>query len=492
MLYSLFTHFNNFPGARLFTYISFRAIIAGVLALCISVWFGKWFIYWMKRHQFFEKLREEEEKNGKKKGEDENKVDDKNEEKGFIHWMKKGFEKLCGEEKKKDEKKEEDEKKGRKKNVKMKRREKNIKKHVPTMGGFVVIVAVLVPCLLLGKLSNIYMILLLVTTVLMGALGFADDYVKTIKGDKEGIKPCMKLAGQVTLGLIVGLTLRFSPAVTMNEVVTSRIENNVVVVDKSPEIKSTQTTIPFVKHHNFNYADLFSWLGEKNMYRAGWIFFVLLTALVVAALSNGANLNDGMDGMCAGNSAIIAVALLLLAYMSGNVVLTEYFDVMYIPGSEELVVFLASFVGALVGYLWWNGFPAQVFLGDTGSLTIGGIIGVSAMVIHKELMMPLLCGVFLVESISVIIQRGVYKFYKKRGRHVRIWRKAPIHDHFCTTVAQMKKRDPTSTCFFSDDSRIILGFNKEPDKKLEPKIVLRFCIITLILAALTILTLKIR
>jgi len=433
MFYSLFTYFYNFPGARLFTYISFRAIIAGVLALCISIWFGKWFIHWMKRHKLYETQRDE-------------KIDPASKD----------------------------------------------KKDVPTMGGLIVIAAILVPCLLLGKLSNIYMVLLLVTTVLMGALGFADDYIKTIKGEKEGLKPWMKLAGQVTLGLIVGFTLRFSPAVTMNEVVTSYIENNIVMVDKSPEIKSTQTTIPFVKHHNFNYADLFSWLGEKNMYRAGWIFFVLLTAFVVAALSNGANLNDGMDGMCAGNSAIIAVTLLLLAYMSGSVIWAQYFDVMYIPGSEELVVFLASFVGALIGYLWWNGFPAQVFLGDTGSLTIGGIIGVSAMVIHKELMMPLLCGVFLMESISVILQTRYYKYCKKHGRCGRIWRSTPIHDHFRKTVAQMKEKDPTCTFFFSDDSRIILGPDGKPDKKIEPKIVLRFCIVTLILAALTILTLKIR
>lgn len=434
MFYSLFTHFNNFPGARLFTYISFRAIIAGVLALCISIWFGKWFIRWMKSHKFFETLRGE------------------------------------------------DRKKRNNKNVKMKRRAKNIKKNVPTMGGLVVIVAILAPCLLLGKLSNIYMVLLLVTTVLMGALGFADDYIKTIKGDKNGIKPWMKIAGQVTLGLVVGLTLRFSPAVTMNEVVTSHIENNVVVVDKSSEIKSTQTTIPFVKHHNFNYADLFSWLGEKNMYRAGWIFFVLLTAFVVAALSNGANLNDGMDGMCAGNSSIIAVTLLLLAYMSGSVVWAQYFDVMYIPGSEELVVFLASFVGALVGYLWWNGFPAQVFLGDTGSLAIGGIIGVSAMVIHKELMMPLLCGVFLMESVSVILQTRYYKYCKKHGRCGRIWKATPIHDHFRTSMDDVLKKDPTC----------IVVFKGSNEKHHEVKIVLRFCIVTLILAALTILTLKIR
>lgn len=423
MLYSLFTHFHNFPGARLFTYISFRAIIAGVVALCISIWFGKWFIGWMKRHQFYETQRDE-------------KIDPASKD----------------------------------------------KKNTPTMGGLIVIAAILVPCLLLGKLSNIYMILLLITTVLMGALGFADDYIKTFRKNKAGLNGWVKIAGQVTLGLIVGLTLRFSPAVTMNEVVTSHIENNVVVVDKSSEIKSTQTTIPFVKHHNFNYADLFSWLGEKNMYRAGWIFFVLLTAFVVAALSNGANLNDGMDGMCAGNSSIIAVTLLLLAYMSGSVVWAQYFDVMYILGSEELVVFLASFVGALVGYLWWNGFPAQVFLGDTGSLAIGGIIGVSAMVIHKELMMPLLCGVFLMESVSVILQTRYYKYCKKHGCRGRIWKATPIHDHFRTSMDDVLKRDPTCTVVFK-------GSN---EKHHEVKIVLRFCIVTLILAALTVLTLKIR
>lgn len=423
MFYSLFTHFHNFPGARLFTYISFRAIIAGVLALCISIWFGKWFIRWMKRHHISETQRDE-------------KIDPAGKD----------------------------------------------KKDVPTMGGLIVIAAILVPCLLLGKLSNIYMILLLATTVLMGALGFADDFIKTFRKNKDGLNGWLKIAGQVTLGLIVGLTLRFSPAVTMNEVVSSRIVGNTVVVEKSPEIKSTQTTIPFVKHHNFNYADLFSWLGEKNMYRAGWIFFVLLTAFVVAALSNGANLNDGMDGMCAGNSAIIAITLLLLAYMSGSVVWAQYFDVMYIPGSEELVVFLASFVGALVGYLWWNGFPAQVFLGDTGSLAIGGIIGVSAMVIHKELMMPLLCGVFLMESVSVILQTRYYKYCKKHGRCGRIWKATPIHDHFRTSMDDVLRRDPTCTVVFKGSS----------EKHHEVKIVLRFCIVTLILAALTILTLKIR
>ena len=423
MLYSLFNALSTFPGARLFTYISFRAITAGIIALCVSIWFGNWFINYMKRHNISETQRDA-------------KLDPFN----------------------------------------------VAKKGVPTMGGLIVIAAILLPCLLLGKLTNVYMILMLITTILMGALGFADDYIKTFRKNKDGLNGWVKIGGQVTLGLIIGLTLRFCPAVSMNEVVTSHIENNVVVVEKTPEIKSTQTTIPFVKHHNFNYADLFTWTGENNKYRFGWIFFVLLTVFVVAAVSNGANLNDGMDGMCAGNSAIIAIALLILAYTSGSVVWAEYFDVMYIPGSEELVVFLAAFVGALVGYLWFNGFPAQVFLGDTGSLTVGGIIGVCAMVIHKELMVPVLCGVFLMESVSVILQTQVYKFYKKRGQHVRLWKRTPLHDHFRTSVEQVLKIDPTC----------IIKFKGSENLHHETKIVLRFCIVTLILAAITILTLKIR
>ena len=423
MLYSLFTHFSDVLGARLWTYISFRAITAGILGLLISIWFGNWFINFMKRHNISETQRDA-------------KIDPFN----------------------------------------------VAKKGVPTMGGLIVIAAILVPCLLLGKLTNVYMILMLITTVLMGSLGFADDYIKTFKKKKDGLNGWVKIGGQVALGLIVGLTLRFAPMTTMNETVTHRIENNVEVFEKSPEIKSTKTTIPFVKHHNFNYADLFNWLGEENKYRAGWIFFVLLTIFVVAAVSNGANLNDGMDGMCAGNSAIIAIALLILAYTSGSVVWAEYFDVMYIPGSEELVVFLASFIGALVGYLWWNGFPAQVFLGDTGSLTVGGIIGVCAMIIHKELLVPVLCGVFLMESVSVILQTQVYKFYKRKGQHVRVWKRAPLHDHFRTSVEQVLNNDPTCSIFFKGSKNL----------HHETKIVLRFCIVTLILAAITILTLKIR
>lgn len=405
------------------TYISFRAIVAGVLALLVSIFFGKYFISLMKRKHISETQRDE-------------KTDPFN----------------------------------------------VAKKGVPTMGGIVIIVSILLPCLLVGKLSNVYMILMIITTLILGALGFADDYIKTFRHNKDGLNGWIKIAGQVTLGLIVGLTLRYSPEVTMNEVVSTHVENNITVVDKTPAVKSTQTTIPFVKHHNFNYADMFSFLGEENKYRAGWIFFVLLTIFVVAAVSNGANLNDGMDGMCAGNSAIIGVALIVLAYVSGSYVWAEYFDVMYIPGSEELVVFLASFVGALVGFLWYNGFPAQIFMGDTGSLTIGGIIGVCAVIIHKELMVPLLCGVFLMESVSVIVQTQVYKFAKRRDKHIRVWKRTPLHDHYRTSMEQVLRNDPTC----------IVKFKGSSDLHHETKIVLRFCIVTMILAALTILTLKIR
>lgn len=423
MLYELFINLSQLPGARLMTYISFRAIIAGVLALCISIWVGKWFIRLLRRKHISETQRDE-------------KTDPFN----------------------------------------------VAKKGVPTMGGVVIIAAMLIPCLLVGKLTNVYMLLMLLTTVLLGALGFADDYIKTFRHNKDGLNGWIKIAGQVALGLIVGLTLRYSPDAVMNETVNTRIENNIEVVDKSPTVKSTRTTIPFVKEHNCNYADLFSWLGETNKYKAGWIFFVILTVLVVAAVSNGANLNDGMDGMCAGNSAIIGVALIALAYISGNVVFADYFDVMYIPGSEELVVFLAAFVGALVGFLWWNGFPAQIFMGDTGSLTIGGIIGVCAVIIHKELLLPILCGVFLMESVSVILQTQVYKFAKRRGKHIRVWKRTPLHDHYRTSMDQVLRNDPTCSVFFKGHGPL----------QHETKIVLRFCIITLLLAALTILTLKIR
>ena len=424
MLYYLFTYFNQFPGARLVTYISFRAIVAAGLAMLISVYCGKYFIRLLRRKNISEEQR-----------------DAKTDPFGVQ------------------------------------------KKGVPTMGGLIIIAGIVLPCLLLGKLGNIYMILMLITTLLLGALGFADDYIKTFRHHKDGLNGWVKIAGQITLGLIVGLTLRYSPQVVMNETVSTTYVNNERVMVKSPDVKSTRTTIPFVKNHNANYADMFDFLGKDNKYRAGWIFFVLLTVFVVAAVSNGANLNDGMDGMCAGNSAIIGIALIALAYTSGSTVWADYFDVMYIPGSEELVVFLGAFVGALIGFLWWNGFPAQIFMGDTGSLTIGGIIGVCAVAIHKELLIPILCGVFLMESLSVIIQTQVFKWSKKHGaHHIRVWKRTPIHDHFRYSVDQVLKNDPTCSIWFKGS----------PELQHEQKIVLRFCIITILLAAFTILTLKIR
>ena len=426
MLYYLFDFLDktfDIPGSGLFRYISFRAVLAALLALVVSIWFGKYFIALLKRRNISEVQRDE-------------KLDPFNTQ----------------------------------------------KKGVPTMGGIVIIVAVLLPCLLIGKLSNVYLLLMIITTLLLGMLGFVDDYIKTFKKNKDGLNGWWKIAGQVILGLIVGLTLRFSPVTVMNETVDVMTENNITVVYKSPDVKSTQTTIPFLKNHNFNYADMFDFLGTPYKYWAGWVFFVLLTVVVVAAVSNSANLNDGMDGMTAGNSAIIGVALIVLAYISGSTLWADYFDVMYIPQSEELVVFLSAFVGALIGFLWYNSFPAQIFMGDTGSLTIGGIIAVSAVIIHKELLLPILCGVFLIESLSVILQRNYYVFNKKRGQHKRLWKRTPIHDHFRTSMEQVLKVDPTC----------VVKFKGSKELHHETKITIRFWIVTIILAALTILTLKIR
>lgn len=426
MLYYLFDFLDktfDIPGSGLFRYISFRAVLAALLALVVSIWFGKYFIALLKRRNISEVQRDE-------------KLDPFNTQ----------------------------------------------KKGVPTMGGIVIIVAVLLPCLLIGKLSNVYLVLMIITTLLLGTLGFVDDYIKTFKKNKEGLNGWWKIAGQVILGLIVGLTLRFSPVTVMNETVDVMTENNITVIHKSPDVKSTQTTIPFLKNHNFNYADMFDFLGTPYKYWAGWVFFVLLTVVVVAAVSNSANLNDGMDGMTAGNSAIIGVALIVLAYISGSTLWADYFDVMYIPQSEELVVFLSAFVGALIGFLWYNSFPAQIFMGDTGSLTIGGIIAVSAVIIHKELLLPILCGVFLIESLSVILQRNYYVFNKKRGQHKRLWKRTPIHDHFRTSMEQVLKVDPTC----------VVKFRGSKELHHETKITIRFWIVTIILAALTILTLKIR
>lgn len=427
MLYSLFQYLQDkvdIPGAGMFTYVTFRSMFALVLSIVISAWFGSKFIDYLKRHSITETQRDE-------------KTDPFN----------------VG------------------------------KVGVPTMGGVIIIVAILVPCLLVGKLNNSYMLLMIITTILLGIIGFADDYIKTFKKKKDGLNGWFKVAGQVALGLIVGLTLRYAPDVVINEKVETKIENNIEVVVKTPDVKSTRTTIPFFKNHNLNYADLFSWLGEPLKYKAGWIFFVILTVFVVTAVSNGSNLNDGMDGMAAGNSAIIGIALGVLAYVSSNVVAASHLDLMYIPGSQELVVFMCAFVGALIGFLWYNSYPAQIFMGDTGSLTIGGIIAVAAICIHKELLLPILCGIFLLESLSVILQKFYYKSGKKSGLHRRIWKRTPIHDHFRTSMEQVNRADPTSTVIF-----------KGNDKKLqfETKITLRAWIISIGLAIITLLTLKIR
>lgn len=426
MLYYLATYLReryNLPGFGVLEYVTVRAIIAIIVSLVISVWFGNFFIDFMKRRNISEMQRDA-------------KIDPFN-----VN-----------------------------------------KKGVPTMGGIIIISSILVPCLLFGKIGNIYMILMLVTTLILGGIGFADDYIKTFKRRKDGLNGWYKIIGQVTLGLIVGLTLRFSPQVVMNETVETRIENNKEIVVKSPDVKSTRTTIPFFKNHNLNYADIFNFMGEPYKYWAGWVFFVMLTVFVVAAVSNGSNLNDGMDGMAAGNSAIIGLGIGILAYLSSNAVLSGYLDIMYIPGSEEVAVFLAAFVGALIGFLWFNSFPAQVFMGDTGSLTIGGIIAVSAIIIHKELLLPVMCGIFLIESISVIIQRAYFKAGKRKGVHQRVWKRTPIHDHYRTSMDQVLNLDPGSTVIYKGPKNLYH----------EVKITIRFWIITIILVAFAILTLKIR
>ena len=320
---------------------------------------------------------------------------------------------------------------------------------------------------------------MIVTTVWLGFLGGMDDFIKIFKHDKEGLKGRYKIVGQLGIGLIVGLVLWSSPDVKMNENLTYVKQGNEVVVKHQTEAhKSLKTTIPFVKSHNLDYSRITSVFGEHRV-AAGWILFVIMTIFVVTAVSNGANLNDGMDGMCAGNSAIIGVALGILAYVSSHIEYASYLNIMYIPDSQELVVFLCAFVGALIGFLWYNAYPAQVFMGDTGSLTIGGIIAVSAIIIHKELMLPILCGIFFVESLSVIIQVYYYKLGKRRGIKQRVFKRTPIHDNFRTQQSQL---DPECHYLFTKPKGAIH----------ESKITIRFWITTIILAALTIITLKIR
>ena len=423
MLYYLFRFLEQFniPGSHLWSYISFRALLALILSLLISAWFGEYFIKWMRRRKIFETERDPS-------------IDPFGVE----------------------------------------------KKGVPTMGGVIIIVSLLVPVLLLGRMRNIYLLLMIITTVWLGFLGFLDDYIKVFKGDKAGLKGKYKIVGQVSIGFIVGIALYLSPDAVMRENISEPQQNKTEVVQHEQKAhKSLKTTVPFVKNHNLSYSDLMSFVGEHKV-AAGWILFVIMTIIVVTAVSNGANLNDGMDGMCAGNSAIIGVALGILAYVSSHIGYASYFDIMYIPHSEELVIFLCAFVGAMIGFLWYNAYPAQIFMGDTGSLTIGGIIGVCAVIIHKELLLPILCGIFFVESVSVIIQTQWFKFMKKKGKRVRVFRATPIHDTFRKLDSQL---DQTSTY-------LLKGWPHRPFH--ESKITIRFWITTIILAAIAIITLKIR
>lgn len=352
------------------------------------------------------------------------------------------------------------------------------KKGTPTMGGIIIIISILVPCLLLGKLENIYLILMIISTIWLGLLGFADDYIKVAHHDKDGLKGKFKIVGQVGLGIIVGLTMYLSPDIVMRENIEVNNNNNqeVVIEHKVEDIKSTQTTIPFVKNNNFDYAYLTKWMG-KYAQTGGWIIFILITIFVITAVSNGANLTDGVDGLATGVSAIIGTALAIMCYLGGNIIYSSYLNIMYIPGSEELVVFAAAFIGATIGFLWYNSFPAQVFMGDTGSLTLGGIIAVFAILIRKELLIPILCGIFVIENLSVMIQVAYFKHTKKKyGEGRRIFKMTPLHHHFQTQGTL--------------ESNVLIKkpFNAIP----ESKIVMRFFIVAIFLAVLTFVTLKIR
>ncbi|GAE15269.1 phospho-N-acetylmuramoyl-pentapeptide-transferas e [Bacteroides pyogenes JCM 6292] len=323
------------------------------------------------------------------------------------------------------------------------------------------------------------MLLMLITTVWLGSLGFADDYIKIFKKDKEGLHGKFKVIGQVGLGLIVGLTLYLSPDVVIREnIEVHHPGQEMEVIHGTNDLKSTKTTIPFFKNNNLDYADLVAFMGDHAQ-TAGWVLFVIITIFVVTAVSNGTNLNDGMDGMAAGNSAIIGATLGILAYVSSHIEFAGYLNIMYIPGTEELVIYICAFIGALIGFLWYNAYPAQVFMGDTGSLTIGGIIAVFAIIIHKELLIPILCGVFLAENLSVILQRYYYKSGKRKGVKQRLFKRTPIHDHFRTSMDLV-------------ESGCSVKFTKPNKLFHESKITVRFWIATIVLAAITIITLKIR
>ena len=424
MLYYLFSQLREtgFPGARLMDYITFRSGVAMILALLIATIFGRRIINRLQMMQIGEIVRDL----------------------GLQGQLD--------------------------------------KTGTPTMGGIIIILAILIPCILIGNLSNVYMILMIVATIWLGILGFLDDYLKFKHRNKDGMKGRFKIIGQVGLGLLVGLTMWLSPQVVMHENseveqvnITEYHETAQIIISPDDPVKSPQTTIPFVKNNNFDYTWLTGWMGDYAS-TGGWIAFVLVTILAVAGTSNGANLTDGLDGLCTGTSAIIGVALAIMAYLGGHIGYAAYLNIMYIPDSAELVVFMSAFIGALIGFLWYNTYPAQVFMGDTGSLTLGGIIAVFAILIRKELLIPILCALFFIEDLSVMVQMAYFKRSRKRtGKPVRIFRMAPLHHHF-----------QRAGC----DTEYLLHWPKQPIP--ESKIVTRFWIIGIILAIVTFVTLKIR
>ena len=430
MLYELIKLLKDFdiPGQGLFSYLSFRAIMAALTALLISIFAGRRIILALQRHQIGETIRDL----------------------GLEGQMQ--------------------------------------KKGTPTMGGIIIILAILVAVLLFGDLRNIYTLLLLLTTLWCGAIGFADDYIKVFRHNKEGMSEKGKLILQILLGLIIGITVCYSPNIVVREKVPAQTVETVAddSLDVDSEVavstgawknenvvKSTKTTIPFVKDHEFDYKSLSPFKGRWGWY-AKWAIYVLMIVIVITACSNGTNLTDGMDGLSAGTSAIVGLVIGILAWLGGNAINSDYLNIMYIPGSGEIAVFMSAFVGALIGFLWYNAYPAQVFMGDTGSLTIGGIIGVSAILIRKELLLPLLGGIFLVESLSVLMQRYYFKYTRKKyGEGRRIFRMAPLHHHY------QKEGIP--------------ALIQRPERALpESKITARFWIVGLILGAATLALLKLR
>ncbi len=415
MLYHIFDMLQDsgFPGARLMNYITFRSGAAFVLALLVAIFAGRYIIDRLQKMQIGEIVRDLD---------------------------------LEGQLK---------------------------KKGTPTMGGLIILAAILLPCLLMGNLGNIYMLLMLLSTVWLGLIGFLDDYLKLKKHNKDGMKGKYKIIGQVGIGLVVGVTMYLNPSMVIvenREVISEETNRVEEVIYDTQQVKSPQTTIPFIKNNNFNYSWLTEWMKPYNDV-AGWIVFVLITIFLVAATSNGANLNDGLDGMCAGLSAIAGVSLAAMAYLGGHVIYSSYLNIMYVPGSEELTVYMAAFIGALVGFLWYNASPAQVFMGDTGSLMLGGVIAVFAILIHKELLLPILCALFYIEDLSVILQVAWFK----RTHGGRIFKMTPLHHHF------------------QKDAGTVEALIQRPMRAIaEQKIVTRFWIIGIILAVITFVTLKIR